>query len=244
MSVELINSSSWYEILQKYGIKLSDNKYVIKYVEALKEFIDWSRIKQLLEWGCGTGDFTKRIAGIISNLEIETIDCCQASLEIAQAKCSSMYKIIFKEGLAQYYGETNQYDLVLALDNFVSHFHDEIALSTLFANAARILKYSGLFICDIDEANHQDHSDARILANDKRIIILKLVENRELIHSYVSIFNRLNLRIDATAKLIQKKWSHEQIANVAGSVGLYQNKETRIQVDDNKIKIISFSLAK
>ena len=128
------------------------------------------RITSLLEAGCGTGQFSRRLVGLAGDLH--GVDFSQAQLERAQEKGLPM---TFAHGdvLALPYPD-DRFDLVTSFE-LLAHLPGEEA--TYCREAHRVLKPGGVLVLDAVKRPPNLSPLARVAANlrtEARIVLVKL----------------------------------------------------------------------
>jgi ubiquinone/menaquinone biosynthesis C-methylase UbiE len=125
-------------ILQKIFFKPSHDKLL-----SIAKIQEGSRI---LDIGCGTGLFARRIAVEYPNVEVVGLDLSEGMLLKARANCAGLDQIRLVQGDSEHLPfESNSFDLVTCVHSFHHYPHQALVVREMF----RVLKPDGqLLIVD------------------------------------------------------------------------------------------------
>lgn len=108
-----------------------------------------SRIKNILELGCGTGNLTQKL--LEQGFEVVGIDKSYEMLEIAKEKTNSFKEkvILIQQDVCDIDFEIYEIDMILSANDLINYIIDEDDLENLFSFCYNHLRKKGLFIFDI-----------------------------------------------------------------------------------------------
>ena len=187
-SIHLLNAvikMLWLVLVRRLGTRAFYNAYSHEYDTLVRDqpeaadarqFLDdylashSIRIRSLLEAGCGTGQFSRRLVGLADDLH--GVDFSQAQLERAQVRGLPM---TFTQGdvLALPYPD-NRFDLVTSFE-LLAHLPGEEA--TYCREAYRVLKPGGVLVLDAVKRPPHFSPIARMASNLRtaaRTVLVKL----------------------------------------------------------------------
>ena len=119
--------------------KYKINKKVLEFVLSIRGILKKSRVS-MLEVGCGTGEYTKRICKSFPRSKIYAIDISEKILEVAIKKCKGCQNVQFLTRSAYNSGfKSNYFDVVFGF--YVLHHLD---LPRFKNEISRVLKPGGL----------------------------------------------------------------------------------------------------
>lgn len=141
------NSGFWTQRVKQYGHTGWADRYIyefdqsirIKIVdEFLKKYVKWGG--NLLDFGCGNGEFSEREESYFSSLTL--YDICEEVLELAKGKFN---EITCYSKLEDLINHTEKYDAILSI-TVLQHIMDDEELSVILDYWHRTLKDDGVII--------------------------------------------------------------------------------------------------
>ena len=112
------------------------------WVKVIKDLVQFDKISNALDVGCGGGIYTKALSEL-GVLDVTGVDFSEAILKGARENCEEYQNITFKQGDALHTGlESNAYNLLLERA-LIHHITD---LQTCFEEAYRVLTEEGIYI--------------------------------------------------------------------------------------------------
>ena len=141
MSVFGKNYSKVYDVLYK---KKNYNKEFDLIHNKIKKHN--KNCKNVLELGCGTGQYTKLFCQ--KKYGVVAVDKSESMLKIAKKKCKNIKNLKFIKDNIVKFNNSKKFDVVASLFDVVSYITKEKDLNIFFKNTRKNLKNNGILIFD------------------------------------------------------------------------------------------------
>tara|TARA_Y100000593_G_C4317380_1_gene341621 strand:- start:3950 stop:4684 length:735 start_codon:yes stop_codon:yes gene_type:complete len=126
---------------------LHDEKDYEKESEMIKEYVnlysDFSKVKNILDFGCGTCSHLHRIIG---NKKAVGVDVSLEMLNIAKQKF--IPNLSFRHGKLETLNFEHNFDLCISMFNVINHIESLEELETIFKRISQVLNCDSLLIFD------------------------------------------------------------------------------------------------
>jgi len=189
-------------------------------------------IQDVLELGCGTGNYTQYFLNEPWNMY--ALDISPNMVEEFQSKGITGVELILEDLLK--YQNPGKFDVILALFNVLGYLNSDLEVHKCFQNAFRNLKQNGLFYFDVWNKPgvhfHGFKTKVKKIENDDFIITRisesEFNENRNLV------------KVDFNLFVEERKTGHIHKSNETHWIRPFEKDEIDFWAKENGLQILSF----
>lgn len=134
-----------YNLLSKFYDIIYSKKPYKKELLYIKRLLKRSNFKNILEFGCGTGNYTKWFKIIFSTLQIVAVDNNKNMLAFAREK---KIDANFIYGNLVNFTYKEKFDVIFCLFHVINYVSNKKDLKNFFSNAHKLLNNDGLIVFD------------------------------------------------------------------------------------------------
>ena len=223
---------------EKQYSEIYDTLYSQKNYEKELDFIfnqinkNKKEIKDILELGCGTGEYTKLL--LKKKYDVTAVDLSNSMMQIAKKKLSKKVKLITEDMINLKLKK--KFDIVASFFDVVSYFKKKNDLNYFLKNSNYNLKKDGLLIFDFWNKDGIFNLKPR-----QRIKFYKRKDN-ELIKFSNPIWSKKNENISVYTKIIElnKKLKSYSVINETHKMRYYDLKKIKSKLKKNNFKFIKW----
>ena len=209
-----------YNLLSKFYDIIYSRKPYKKELLYIKRLLPRSNFNNILEFGCGTGNYTKWINNIFSASEIVAVDNNKNMLAFARKK---KIDASFIYGNLVNFKHKKKFDVIFCLFHVINYVSSKKDLKNFFLNAHKLLNDNGLLV--FDYLDLQSVSDTEPKNKKKKFKF----ENKKVIRITNSKLEKKNSIISI---------NHNYIVETKNKIDQYNDKFNLKFIDINFIKKI------